>query len=684
MPWDPLKWTVTALGWYLLVGGLISFLGWAFDQPRLTGWDGSGISIQPNATIATIATGSALLLLVARRHRVTAALGGLVALIGGGTIVQYGTGIDLGIDQLLMFERTWGRLGVIFPGRMGPPGAVCWTCIGMALVLASRRPPSRGRRWAPLLALVPGGISALSLIGYLYGASALYTIPTMTVIALQTATFVFAASVGLVLSVPEHGVMRVFADRGPAGLVTRSLLPVLVLVPIALGYLQTEGERLGLYDAAFGNAVRTIVSVSLFVIVLWATGRAIGRQAESRTFAEAERERLFRLERAARQEAERQATIKDDFLATLSHELRTPLNAVLGWVQILHKDLDQPAKARHALDVIERNGRLQAQLIADLLDMSRIVSGKMRLDVHRVALPAVIAAAIESVKPAADSKGVRIQQIIEPLAEHIHGDPARLQQIVWNLLSNAVKFTPRGGRIQVLLRRVNSHVELEISDTGEGIAADLLPSVFDRFRQGDASPARVHGGLGLGLAVAKQLVELHGGTISAASDGPGTGATFIVALPLAIVHSRSDEHRVHPRGAERSSASDTRADLRGARILIVDDEQDARAMLQRILQDANAVVHASHDAEDALSAIQQRELDIIVSDIGMPRCDGYEFMKECRSRGVVIPAIALTAFARTEDRTRALRSGYQSHIAKPVDSAELIATIAALIGRRPH
>jgi CheY-like chemotaxis protein len=314
-----------------------------------------------------------------------------------------------------------------------------------------------------------------------------------------------------------------------------------------------------------------------------------------------------------------------------------------------------------------------------LLDISRITSGKLRLDVQRVELPVVIDAALEAVRPAADAKGVRVQTVIEPLVEHVHGDPSRLQQIIWNLVSNAVKFTPKGGRVQVVLARVNSHVEIRVSDTGEGIDAKFLPHLFRRFTQADASASREHMGLGLGLALVKQLTELHGGRVAASSGGRGTGATFVVELPLAIIHARDAETRVHPRTFAQPVIDAPRLD--GLRVLIVDDENDALEMTRHVLEHYGASVATAASADAALAALAAQRFDVVLSDIGMPRKDGFQFIAEARRAGHRVPAAALTAFARSEDRTRALMSGYQAHVAKPVEPAELVATIVSLAAR---
>jgi len=397
---------------------------------------------------------------------------------------------------------------------------------------------------------------------------------------------------------------------------------------------------------------------------------------------ETQREALLQNERTARAEAERIGRLKDEFLATLSHELRTPLNAILGWAHLLLRQPPAPEAIAQGLAVIDRNARMQARLIADLLDMSRIISGQMRLDVQQVELPVVIQAALDSVRPAASAKDVKLHTVLDAVTTAVHGDPARLQQIVWNLVSNAVKFTPRGGRVQVILSRVNSHVEISVSDTGKGIPSDFLPHVFERFRQADSSTTREHGGLGLGLAIVKQLVELHGGTVNAASEGEGKGSTFTVHLPLIAIQmnpgpSIKDSYRL----AMDASPSGDLPSLAGIRVLVVEDEPDAQVLIKRILEDCDATVVLAASAQEGLAAASRETLHVIVSDIGLPGGDGYHFMSTLRKSGNRVPAAALTAFARSQDRTRALQAGYQTHIAKPVEPAELLAAVAALAHR---
>lgn len=393
---------------------------------------------------------------------------------------------------------------------------------------------------------------------------------------------------------------------------------------------------------------------------------------------EEERKLLLDAERAARSEAQHASRMKDEFLATLSHELRTPLNAILGWAQLLTDREQVPERIHEGLLAIRRNAKTQAQLIEDLLDMSRIVSGKIRVDVQRIEPGDAMEAAAEAVQAAADAKGVRLVKVLDPNSGVVLADANRLQQIVWNLLSNAIRFTPRGGRVQMTLRRVESHAEIEVSDTGQGIAPDFLPHVFERFKQGDASTTRQHGGLGLGLAIVRHLTELHGGTVSAESEGLGKGAKFIVRLPVTAVGSAQDD------GPKTLPTPAKRVTLSGLSVVVVDDEADARALLRRVLEDAGAKVLSASSAAEAMEVLQTQESDVLISDIGMPHEDGYELLRKLRSsqgaKARRIPAVALTAFARPEDRKRAMLSGFQIHMAKPVDPAELTAVVANLAG----
>jgi PAS domain S-box-containing protein len=396
--------------------------------------------------------------------------------------------------------------------------------------------------------------------------------------------------------------------------------------------------------------------------------------------AERDREQLLESERAARTEAERATRLKDEFVATLSHELRTPLNAILGWTQLLRRNSDRdPSSLARGLEVIERNTRLQAQLISDLLDVSRIVSGKLRLELELVDLAAVIEAAVETVRAAAEPKGVEIRRVIDPAVPALVGDHARLQQIVWNLLSNAIKFSDQGGVVSVTLARQDVAAVLTVSDHGVGIKPEFVPFLFDRFRQADGSTSRRFGGLGLGLAIVKQLTELHNGIVSVESGGEGQGATFTVRLPLGVAREESPAERTA--GGRGPLGTDAARQLEGITVLVVEDDEDTRELVNRLLAECGARVLTASSAASALERFEADSPDILISDIGLPGEDGYSLITRIRNLdgagGSRVPAIALTAFARSEDRTRALQAGFQAHLAKPVEPVELVATVAS-------
>jgi PAS domain S-box-containing protein len=402
----------------------------------------------------------------------------------------------------------------------------------------------------------------------------------------------------------------------------------------------------------------------------------ITRDMTARRRAEEQRGLLYR-EQAARAEAERASQLKDAFLATLSHELRTPLNAIVGWTHLLlATQLD--AETRHGVEVISRNAAAQTKLISDILDISRISTGRVQLRVQRVHMDEVISGAVDAVAPAAGAKGIRVTRLISTDAGPVSGDPDRLQQVVWNLLSNAVKFTPKGGRVEVRLQRVNSHVEIAIQDSGIGIAPEFLPYVFEPFRQADPTPARAHGGLGLGLAIVRHLVELHGGRVYAASPGHDKGSTFVVDLP-SLPLSDGLEVRGEP------AALPANPNLQGTVVLLVEDDADSRQLEEKMLQAAGARVHAVASAAEGLALMREARPQVIVTDIEMPGESGYDLIRKVRGlpfdQGGLTPAIALTAYARTEDRIRSLAAGFQMHLAKPVHPSELTAAVAAVCGR---
>jgi PAS domain S-box-containing protein len=462
------------------------------------------------------------------------------------------------------------------------------------------------------------------------------------------------------------------------------------------------GQRIERYETVRRHQDGTLLDISLTISpVRDSSGQIVGaakiahditaRRRAERALQEreaqlarllAERESLLESERVARSEAERLGHMKDEFLATLSHELRTPLNAIQGWATLLRERKVGPEDFGRGLEAIERNVRVQTQIVNDLLDMSRIVSGKVHLEVQSLYLHDVINNAIETVRQSAAAKNIRLYPLLDSRIGLVRGDPNRLQQVLWNLLSNAIKFTPKGGRVQVVLERVNSHVEISIADSGIGIRPDFLPYVFDRFRQADPSTTRRFGGLGLGLSIVKTLVELHGGSVRVKSPGEGQGSTFIVSLP--VLHVRTEERPTsRATGVADPAESVELPRLDTVRVLIVDDEPDGRALIARILEGRGAQAVCAADAREALDVLAAERFDILLSDIGMPDMDGFELIRAVRaldkSRTGPLPAIAITAYARTEDRQRSLLAGYHMHLSKPIEARELIASIAGLL-----
>jgi PAS domain S-box-containing protein len=448
------------------------------------------------------------------------------------------------------------------------------------------------------------------------------------------------------------------------------------------GQFRDEGWRIKKDGSMFWADV-TITPVRTPAGELLGFGK-VTRDMTARRLAEQDRLRLVQ-EQVGRETAERSNRLKDEFLATLSHELRTPLNAIIGWATLIRQGAD-PETVSRGVDVIVRNALVQNQLIGDILDVQRLATGKLRLTVQHVDLVNVIEAALDTVRPAAATKSIALTPILDTTVGRVSGDPERLQQIVWNLLSNAIKFTPKGGRVSVRLRRVQSQVEITVDDTGPGIAMEFLPYIFERFRQSDASSTRHHGGLGLGLSIVRSLTELHGGTVTAANRSDGTGAVLTVRLPVTSV-SMPELHVCASDGGETDMAVslDAAPSLHGLTILVVDDQADGREIVSSILERCGAGVLTASSATEAFAMLPRTRPDAIVCDIGMPDENGYTFMKRVRAlpiaEGGLIPAAALTAYVTTEDRMRALNAGFQIHIPKPVQPAELATVVASLCAR---
>jgi signal transduction histidine kinase/CheY-like chemotaxis protein len=458
-----------------------------------------------------------------------------------------------------------------------------------------------------------------------------------------------------------------------------------------------HGHLLPLPTGVSGSGFAEMQQTARISPLIGADGRIIGtltviedvtervtREAELQAQVDARTQALAR-EKAAREEAEEANRLKDEFLATVSHELRTPLTSILGWSNMLLAGRLEGEAHDRALDIIHRNAQSQNQLISDLLDVSRIISGKLRLDLRTVELPAVIEAAVEATRPAAEAKGIRLTTALDPRSGPINGDADRLQQVVWNLLTNAIKFTDAGGEIEVSLRSVDSRVEITVRDTGMGIDPEFLPHIFDRFRQADPATNRVHGGMGLGLSIVRQLVELHGGTVRAESEGMGKGATFVVSLPFVNFRRAPERAERLPLNPISHAELNCPPSLQGLRVLAVDDEADTREMIRAVLEHCKMEVVTAASAAEALEAIERSRPDVLLSDLGMPGEDGYALIAKVRAlpaeRGGQIPAAALTAYVRGEDRVKVLRSGFQLHVSKPLEPNELVAVVANLAGR---
>ena len=642
----------TVLGAYALAGGITSFLGWMLDLRRLTDWNGTGISIQPNSALAVTFAGASLLALNAGRTRLARAAGLVVALIGSATLFEWTTGIALGIDSLLLFGREWGRVGVVAPGRMGPPGSLSWTLIGCALVLASVAPTTAAyhlrRRVAVVLGLATLSLGLTSLVAYLYGADTLYTMPRLTIIALQTATFVVAVSAGVIAIIGERDPTRLLLDETSAGALARQALWVILLLPMGLGWLRVRGQDAGLFDTAFGSTLRSISEIILLsAMVWWALG-------------------VVRAREMALREADRR---KDEFLATLAHELRNPLAPMLNAIAILNGSATTAAEAGWARDVIERQMHHMTRLIDDLLDVSRISRGTIDLKRTRADLAKVIRAAVETSRPVIEERTHRLEIDLPTEPIILDADVTRLAQVFANLLNNAAKYTGPGGQISIRARRVEREAVVTVADTGIGISREQLPHIFEMFAQLNHGSGDGSAGLGVGLTLVRQLLALHGGTIVAQSGGPGMGSEFIVSIPIHADQSGAD--------VEVVSAAPTQ-DAKVRRMLIVDDNREAADTLATIFRTMGNDVRTAYDGAEALEVARAFEPEVALLDLGLPGLNGYEVAQEIRTRpwGRDTLMIAITGWGNDEDRRRSQAAGFDHHLVKPVAPAVLLDLIA--------
>jgi signal transduction histidine kinase/CheY-like chemotaxis protein len=682
--------------------GALVLAGWATGVDSLTRLFPGFISMRPNTALTLMACGLGAALAAPAGAGTTArsasrALGALAVALAAWTLAEHLTGRAPSIDQILIaVPRAPGEL---HPGRMPLLATLATLLLGMSLTTLDLAQPS-GFRPAPLLALVAGLVPLQALVSFAYGLAPQYAGSPFAQTAPQTAAGLALLTAAVLAARPEHPPARLLASAGPGGTLTRRLLIPVVLIPVLLGYVfVVAGPRLGQYEALVGASLLVVSAVVTGSLVVWRNAREVQRSDDERARVEdtlraerewlrrveAERMSLLEREQAARAEAERASRAKDEFIATLSHELRTPLNSVLGWARLLRTGKLDAAGVGQAVEAIERGATTQAQIVDDLLDVSRIVRGALRLDVRPVDLAPVIAAAVDTVRPAARAKETEIA-VFHGAPGPVAGDPGRLQQVIWNLLANAIKFTPPGGRVEVRTRAVESGVEISVSDNGNGIPREFLPHLFERFRQADSSTTRAHGGLGLGLAIVRHLVEAHGGTVGADSAGPGLGSTFTVRLPLAAPRPRTRTGETMAVVAQPlQAAAGPGPSLASLRVLVVDDDPDTREAVRRLLEQAGAQVSSASTAAEALEALQRAPPDVLLSDIAMPGRDGYDLIRQVRAlapeQGGRVPAAALTAFTQVEHRREALVAGYQIWLPKPVEPTALTEAVARLAGR---
>jgi signal transduction histidine kinase/CheY-like chemotaxis protein len=639
------------LGLYALFGGAISFSGWALDIPRLTDWVNDDVSIQPNAAVLMTLAGAAVLLQRFGQQRVAIALGGLVALAGALTLLQYIIGANFGFNHQLLFGRTWGQGTTLTPGRVGPPASISFLLIGTALVMLGLRGPGaiRARRIVPIMGLAVCALMMFSLMGYLFGARNFYSIPWLSAIALQTATMLLALAIGLIVSVPEHQPVLTLRESSGAGALARLVIPVLVVLPIVVGVLPSKGEALGLYDEGTGRALASVLSIFITVGLMWWALLSLRRREE--------RER----------DADRR---KDEFLATLAHELRNPLAPIRNALSVLKVARDDREVLDRARAMMERQVGQMVRLIDDLLDVSRISRGKLKLRRERVELAPMIRQAAETCRPMAECARHEITLTLPPQPLYLNADPIRLTQVFSNLLDNACKFTKDAGRISLSVERQGSDVVVAVKDNGIGISRDKIDSIFELFSQVDRTLEKSQGGLGIGLTLVKRLVELHGGSIEVRSEGLGKGSEFIVRLPL-VIELRSwpeePEEVIRPSGKRR--------------ILVVDDNRDSAESLAMLLRVTGNEAYIAYDGEEAVKAAANHRPDVILLDIGLPRLNGYDACRRIREQpwAKKIILIAVTGWGQDEDRRKSAEAGFNGHLVKPVHHVELTKLLASLL-----
>jgi signal transduction histidine kinase/ActR/RegA family two-component response regulator len=763
---------------YAVAGGAVSFAGWWLGIYAFTDWAGSGITIKPNAAIAVTLSGLALLtaVLLPSARKFVKVIGLVTAALGAMTIFEHLTSIDLRIDTLIFDEPTGAR-ATAAPGRMGPPAAFSFLGIGIGLVAMTGSARSRGLSVA--LALTVLTIGTLSLTGYMYGAQEMYTIPRATGIALQTASMLLALSIGIITALPDRQPMATLCEDSSAGVIARRIVPLALGLPIILGWLRLEGQRHGLYEVAFGTALRSVGEALILLSLLWGTLRAIRHrdiaqrraQQELRaserqlsetlasitdgflaldrhwrfTFVNAEAERLLQqprsnllgriiwelfpeaagsalyvqFHRAVREDAmievegpglaqesrlfsnrayptadgglsvyfqdvtERKRTEdalkeadrrKDHFLATLAHELRNPLAPIRNATRMLLNHALPEATRQRGVEIIHRQVQHMARLLDDLLDVSRIARNRLEIRRDWVDLGPIIANAVEASRPLVDAAGHDLRVEIPEQPVYVNADGVRLTQVISNLLNNSAKYTVAPGRIRLAVSCPSADVEIRVEDDGIGIAKDMLPRVFDMFAQSPAALSKAQGGLGIGLALARGVIDLHGGSIEAESDGEGRGSTFIVRLPRLM--GLSTDAKV-PKFEDLHSAAPRR-------VLVVDDLHDSADTLSMLLMAQGHHVRTAYGGQAALEALAVELPDVIFLDLGMPQIDGYEVCRRIRQTpgGGQVLVVAVSGWGQAGDRARTAAAAFDHHFIKPVDPNAVSSLLAAFSSKK--
>jgi signal transduction histidine kinase len=672
--------------------GLTSFAGWVLDSEWLKAFLSPGITIKTNASIALSCSGLSLLLLLPegapRPQRIAGAvLAGIVLAIGALTLTEHVVGWNLGIDERV-FSEAPGAFATASPNRMGPPASACFTLLGLALLLLDR-PAGRVRFPSQYLALPAILLALLPILGYAYGVQQLYGVARLTGIAAHTALALLVLGLSVLAARPVRSVAALLCREDAAGALARRLLLPALIVPFGVGLIVTAGTARRSYEPAFAVSVMALALMAAMSVLIWWTGRHLGRTAEERHRAEealreseAKYRSLAESMRVAKLSAERaQATAeeansaKDQFLAVLSHELRTPLSPVLTGISLLETESDLSEPGRRVLDVLRRNVELESCLIDDLLDLTRITRGKVELDKRQIELCTILDRAVEVCHPDMEARRLRFDMDYGPGPYIVNADAARLQQVFWNLLKNAIKFTPPGGCVGIRCRPNDGQVIVEVHDSGIGIEPSALSSIFDAFAQAPRSVTRQFGGLGLGLTISKALVDLHDGNIEARSEGPNRGATFSVRVPMIAFGARAAAPGVAGAGARRPAGG------RKLRVLLVEDHGDTLDMLVTLLTlEGHVVVTARHVATALETLTREGPFDLIVSDLGLPDRSGTDLMREMRSRGDATPGIALSGYGQESDLEQSRAAGFAAHLVKPADPRSLLEAMHRVVG----